>query len=416
MTKKYVDTVIVGGGQAGLSMSRELTARGIEHLVLERGAAGNAWRTSRWDSLKLLTPNWANGLPGRPYTGPAFHGFMHASDFAERLRSYAGFIAAPMVENIQVSRVHAMPDGFTLKTCEGPIQCRCLVAATGGAARPAVPPMAAAVPTHIFQTDPATYKRPSDLPDGGVLVVGASASGVQIARELRLSGRRVTLAVGNHIRLPRHYRGRDIEWWLDAIGALDESLDEVEDLARVRRTPSPQLIGGPDPVDVEALHHLDVEIVGRLADIRDGHVLFSGGLAHLCQSADLKLGRLLDRIDLWAVERIPGADLLPIVRPSATPLPVAPRLNLDLGSGEIASIVWATGFGPEHTWLRDLPVFDRRGRLIHDAGVVTGAPGLYVLGLPFLRRRRSLQISGAGPDARDIAQHLGRHLRHSAAA
>lgn len=416
MTKSYLDTVIVGGGQAGLAMSRELTAQGIEHLVLEKGVAGNAWRGSRWDSLTLLTPNWANGLPGRPYRGTACHGFMSARDFAESVQSYAGFIAAPLVENIDIYGAHALQDGFQLTTSDGPVLCRTLVAATGGAAWPVVPPMAAAVPTQIFQTDPASYKRPSDLPDGGVLVVGASASGVQIARELHLSGRRVTLAVGTHVRLPRQYRGRDIEWWLDAIGALDESLDEVDDLARVRRTPSPQLIGGPDPVDLDALRRLGVEIVGRLAGIRDGQALFSGGLGHLCQAADLKLGRLLDRIDLWAAERIAGAALLPAVRPSATPLPVAPRLNLDFGSGEIASIVWATGFKPAHDWLGDLPVFDHRGRLVHDGGVVTGAPGLYVLGLPFLRRRRSLQISGAGPDARDIAHHLGGYLRQRAAA
>ncbi|WP_299832509.1 NAD(P)-binding domain-containing protein [uncultured Roseobacter sp.] len=416
MTRNHVDTAIVGGGQAGLAMSRALTMRGIDHLVLEKGMIGNAWCTARWDSLRLLTPNWANGLPGRPYGGPSLHGFMSAREFAESLTRYASFIAAPLVENVCVHGACALPGGFELATSEGPISCRTLVAASGGAARPVVPAMATAVPKHVFQTDPGSYKRPSDLPDGGVLVVGASASGVQIARELQLSGRRVTLAVGTHVRLPRNYRGRDIEWWLDAIGALDESLDDVDDLTRVRRAPSPQLIGGTDPVDLTALNRLGVEIVGRLADIRGGRALFSGGLAHLCQAADLKLGRLLDRIDIWAAERSPGAALTPSTRPSATPLPTAPRLSLDFGSGEIASIVWATGFRPADDWFRDLPVFDRRGRLVHDGGVVTGAPGLYVLGLPFLRRRRSLQISGAGPDTRDIARHLDLHLRHSAAA
>ncbi len=416
VTGKYIDTVIVGGGQAGLAMSRELSIRGVEHLILERGVAGNAWRTSRWDSLRLLTPNWANGLPGRPYGGPAHHGFMTAAEFANSLETYACLISAPLVENACVHSARGLPNGFELATSGGMITCRTLVAATGGAARPVVPPMAVAVPPHIFQTDPGSYKRPSDLPLGGVLVVGASASGVQISRELRLSGRHVTLAVGNHVRLPRNYRGRDIEWWLDAIGALDESLDDVDDLTRVRRTPSPQLIGGTDPVDLAALKRLGVEITGRLADIQDGRALFSGGLAHLCQAADLKLGRLFDRIDLWAKERILGAALMPSTRPSATPLPILPRLSLDFGSGEIASIVWATGFRPAHTWLRDLPVFDCRGRLVHDGGVVPGAPGLYVLGLPFLRRRRSLQISGAGPDTRDIARHLDTYLRHNAAA
>lgn len=416
MIEKYIDTVVVGGGQAGLAMSRELTARNIEHLVLERGTAGNAWRTSRWNSLRLLTPNWANGLPGRPYPGPGHDAFMSAQEFASSLRSYAEFISAPLVENIEVRDVHALHDGYKLNTTHGPILCRTMVIATGGAALPLVPPMAAAVPAQIFQTTPATYKQPSDLPDGGVLVVGASASGVQIARELRLSGRHVSLAVGSHVRLPRQYCGRDIEWWLDAIGALDENLDQVDDLARVRRTPTPQLIGGPHPVDLEALQRLGIEILGRLADIRNGRAVFSGGLAHVCQAADLKLNRLLDRIDLWAAARIPSTDLLLAIRPSPTPLPTRPRLHMELGSKEITSIVWATGFKPAHDWLGDLPVFDRHGRIIHDGGVVTQAPGLYVLGLPFLRRRRSLQISGAGPDAQDIARHLDKHLRNCAAA
>lgn len=416
MTVRNVTTVVIGAGQAGLAMSRELRQRNIDHLVLERGRIGEAWRSARWDSLTLLTPNWANGLPGAPYWELDPHGFMSAGEFIGRLDSYADQIDAPVETGVEVLGVLQRDDGFELVTISDRIRCRKLVAATGGCARPAIPALAAAVPARIVQTDPARYKRPSDLPGGGVLVVGASASGVQIARELQASGRRVTLAVGTHLRLPRRYRGRDIEWWLKAIGALDECYDEVDDIERARRTPSPQIVGGPDPVDLAALQAGGVEIVGRLAMIRDGKALFSGGLAHVCASADLKLTRLCDRIDAWIVERGSSAARMPPDRPAAVALPKAHHLTLDLGSGEIASIVWATGFRPDHGFLRQLPVFDRRGRLAHDGGVVAGAPGLYALGLPFLRRRGSLQISGAGPDSRALAQHLERRLHHREAA
>lgn len=416
MGNQRLTTVIVGAGQAGLAMSRELTARGIDHLVLEQGVIGNSWRRARWDSLRLLTPNWANGLPGLPYYGADPDGFMSAAEFASDLRFYARVVSAPVMEQTDVISVQRQHDGYVLRTNQGPIRCRTLVVATGAAALPVVPALSVGVPGKIFQTDAATYKRPSDLPEGGVLVVGASASGVQIARELQLSGRPVTIAVGSHVRLPRRYRGYDIEWWLDEIGALDESLDEVDDLARVRRTPSPQLIGGPHPVDIAALSDIGVEIVGRLSAIRDGRALFSGGLANLLQAADLKLGRLLDRIDDWAAVQVSDLPLAPVERPRDTPLPSAPRLQLDFESGEVASIVWACGFKPAHEWLRALPIFDHRDRLVHHGGIVPAAQGLYVLGLPFLRRRRSLQISGAGPDARDIAEQLFRQLSSSDAA
>ncbi|MEM6679370.1 MAG: NAD(P)-binding domain-containing protein [Pseudomonadota bacterium] len=416
MSVRDVTTVVIGAGQAGLSMSRELSARNIDHLVLEKGSIGHAWRTARWDSLRLLTPNWANGLPSAPYWGPNPHGFMAVSELLERFDRYAQLIAAPLETGVTVEAVARRDAGFSLQTSRGPVRCRMLVVASGGCAQPVVPALASALPTRLVQTTPDRYKRPADLPDGGVLVVGASASGVQIARELQASGRPVTLAVGNHLRLPRSYRGRDIEWWLDAIGALDERFDAVDDLTRARRTPSPQLIGGPHSVDLAALKEAGVEIVGRLAAVRDGLALFSGGLAHLSAAADLKLTRLCDRIDAWIAERGSGAIHTPPDRPAPTPVPTAPRLQLNLGSGEIASVVWATGFRPDHGFLRDLPAFDPRGRLAHHGGIVPTVPGLYALGLPFMRRRRSLQISGAGPDAREIADHLEQHLRQRAAA
>ncbi len=411
---RAVTTVIVGAGQSGLAMSRALSNRGVDNLVLDRGAVGNAWRRHRWDSLRLLTPNWANGLPGAPYRGLDRNSFMPVSQLLVQLETYAWRFGVPVQSETAVLRVSGRNAGYHVETSQGPLHCETLVLASGTCARPNVPALSAAVPAGVFQTTPALYKRPGDLPEGGVLVVGASASGVQLARELQRSGRPVTLSVGWHTRLPRHYRGRDVEAWLDAIGLLDERHDAVDDLQRARRTPSPQLIGGPEPVDLNALQALGVEVVGRLAGIHDGQALFSGGLANACESADLKMNRLLDAIDTWVAERRFDSEFPAPDRPEPTRLPVEPALRRSLTDGGIRSIVWATGYRPDFSWL-DVPVFDPRGRLRHWGGVVE-APGLYAMGLTFMRRRRSHQISGVGDDAREIADHLLGHLDSRRAA
>ncbi|MEM9029250.1 MAG: NAD(P)-binding domain-containing protein [Pseudomonadota bacterium] len=401
---RRLTTVIIGAGQAGLAMSRELMHRGVDHLVIERGAVANAWRKDRWDSLRLLTPNWANYLPGAWDLSLDPDGYMSVAQLVSSFDAYARKARLPVQGDTEVIRVRRSDNGYYLETSQGPVACRTLVLATGACARPSIPALFGAVPSTTHQATPLSYKRPNDLPDGGVLIVGASATGVQLARELQTSGRQVTLAVGNHVRMPRIYRSYDIEWWLHAIGVMDERIDDVDDLERVRRLPSPQLIGGSQPVDLNALQDLGVEIVGRLATIRDGQALFSGGLANVCTSADLKMGRLLDSIDAWVDDWQLGSVIPPSSRPEPTRVPSAPRLTLNLANGEVRTILWATGYRSDFSWL-DVPVFDRRGRLRHRGGVVD-APGLYVLGLPFLRRRKSHQISGAGDDASALSFHL----------
>lgn len=411
---KAVTSVIIGAGQAGLAMSRELSRRGVDHLILDRGTVANAWRAQRWDSLRLLTPNWANALPGDPYRGPDPDGFMPVSELVARFEAYALRIGAPVQSQTAVLKVKGTEAGYHIETSQGPVLCTTLVLATGACAQPKVPALSTSVPAGVFQTTPSAYKRPGDLPEGGVLIVGASASGVQLAREIHSSGRPVTLATGWHTRLPRTYRGRDIELWLHAIGVMDERFDAIDDLERARRTPSPQLIGGTEPVDLNALQDLGIEIVGRLADIRDGHALFSGGLMNGCVSADLKMNRLLDAIDAWVAAHPLDNTLPPPERPAPTRVPNAPVLRRSLTDGGIRSVLWATGYQPDFSWL-DMPVFDSRGRLRHRGGVVE-APGLYALGLTFLRRRKSHQISGVGDDARDLADHLVSHLDSRCAA
>ena len=263
-----------------------------------------------------------------------------------------------------------------------------------------------ATPPSIASVTPFDYRNPGQLPDGGVLVVGASATGVQIANELRRSGRRVMLSVGEHVRLPRTYRGRDVLWWMEAAGIWNQRYDEIDDLTRARSLPSPQLVGTPErtTLDLNALTAAGVEVVGRLASIRDAQALFSGGLRNQFALADLKMDRLLDTFDEWARSDRQTADVGAVERFEPTRAPSSSRLALDLRSGEIESIVWATGFRPDYRWL-DVPVLDSKGRLRHDGGIVD-APGLYAMGLPVLRRRKSTFIHGAEDDARDIVDHL----------
>jgi putative flavoprotein involved in K+ transport len=300
-------------------------------------------------------------------------------------------------------------------TSHGEIRCQAVVIASGACNQPAVPQFSEAVPESVEQLTPFDYRGPGQLPDGGVLVVGASATGVQLAAEVRLSGRPVTLSVGEHVRLPRTYRGRDVLWWMDASGLWDQRYDEVEDLTRARRLPSPQLVGTPEraTLDLNALASMGVELVGRWAAVRDGRALFSGGLRNVFALADLKMERLLDTFDEWArtngrdaVER--GPEMGPPERFPPTRVPASTRLQLDLRSGEIRAIVWATGFRPDYGWLR-VPVVDAKGQLHHEGGVVD-SPGLYALGLPVLRRRKSSFIYGIEDDAREVIDHLARYL------
>ena len=399
----FPSTIIIGAGQCGLAMSRQLSAHSLDHLILERGTVAHSWATERWDSLRLLTPNWMNRLPGYPYAGPDPDGYMSMPAITGHLRDYAQQIAAPVMEGVTVLRAHPGGPGWTVETTAGRFAARNLVLATGACTIASVPGFAAGVPTGITQITPLDYKRPSDLPEGGVLVVGGSATGVQLAREIHLSGRPVILATGEHTRVPRTYRGRDIKWWMQAVGLLDQSYTEVDDLQRVRRTPSLQLAGQKEMLDLNALSAIGIETVGRLMDVRNGAAQFSGALANHCAMADLKVNRLLHLIDDWVEENGLADFVDPAHRFAPTCVPQTPRLGLPLASGEIRTILWATGFRPDLSWL-DAPVFDRKGRLVHDGGIV--APGLYVMGLPFLRRRKSTLIGGAGADARDLASHI----------
>lgn len=403
------DVVVIGAGHAGLSMSYLLSQHGVDHVVLERGEVANSWRRERWDSLKLLTPNWQTRLPGYYYAGHEPDGFMGMAELIRFIEDYAGYSEAPVRTNTTVTsvrRVHGNGN-YSILTSRGNWTCRAVVIATGACNVPSVPAVSADVPKRISQLTPHDYRSPAEVENGGVLIVGASATGLQLADELLRAGHQVTMAVGEHVRMPRSYRGRDILDWMDRCGILDERYDEVEDLKRGRRLPSSQLVGSRDQqiLDLNALTDKGARLAGRLMGVRDGVAQFSGSLRNVCALADLKMKRLLNTIDETRADK---AGAPPAERFDDTRVEESPPLTLDLERENIGTIIWATGFRPDYSWL-DVPVLDRKGQLEHDGGIVD-SPGLYVLGLPLMRRRKSSFIHGIEDDARDIGDHLVAYL------
>ena len=401
---------MIGAGHAGLAASRFLTDRSIDHVVFERGEVANSWRHERWDSLRLLTPNWQSRLPGHRYDGPHPDGYMTMSEVIAFISRFASLSRAPVRTSTNVTSVTRAGDGYLVATSSGEVQCRCVVVASGACNLPIVPPLGHSIPASIEQITASDYRHPARLPEGGALVVGASATGVQLADEIQRSGRPVTLSVGEHVRLPRTYRGRDVLWWMENSGLWNQRYDEIDDLPRARRLPSPQLVGTPErtTIDLNALSAIGVELVGRASTVRDGRVLVSGGLRNLFALADLKMERLLDTFDDWARSHGRDGDVARPERFEPTRMPPSSRLTIDLRSGEIRSIVWATGFRPDYSWLH-VPVVDEKGHLRHDGGVID-SPGMYALGLPVLRRRKSTFIHGVEDDARDVIDHLAGYL------
>jgi putative flavoprotein involved in K+ transport len=408
-----VETLVVGGGQAGLALSRCLRVHGVEHVVLERGRVAERWRSERWDSLRLLTPRWQSRLPGFGYAGPDPDGYMDRAEVVAFLEAYAAAIGAPVETGVTVTRIARDPrGGFAVDTDRGAFRADTVVVATGHCDTPRIPHLAAALPPDVAQLDTTRYRNPGQLAPGGVLVVGASASGLQLAAEIHASGRPVTLAVGRHTRLPRTWRGRDILYWFDALGLLAQRAGEVRDLAAARREPSLQLVGTPTraTLDLGVLQRAGVRVVGRVVAVDGTTLRLADDLPDLLAAAEARLARQLDRIDAFiARERLPvprGA------RPAPVPLP-PPSTTLDLRAAGIGTVLWATGFRRSYPWLQ-VPVLDAVGEIIHDGGI-TAVPGLYVLGLQFLRRRNSSFLDGVGADARELAATIAGRLASSAA-
>lgn len=367
---RRTDTIVIGGGQAGLAMSRCLSDRRIEHVVLERGRVAERWRSERWDSLRLLTPRWHARLPSFAYEGPDPDGFMTMPEVIGYLERYARASFVPVETETSVIDVSPIARGYRVVTDRGTWEA----------------------------------KR---------VVVGASASGVQIGDELARAGRRVALSVGRHTRLPRSYRGRDVIWWMDRLGVLDETTRSVRDLEAARRQPSLQLVGAPRSLDLGTLARAGVRILGRASAASGTSIAFGDDLRESIAASERRRARLLARIDAFvAASDLDRAfprdepDRLGAVRPASR--------VLDLARERIAVVVWATGFRRTYPWLR-VPVLDPRGEILHADGV-TPAPDLYVLGLRLLRTRKSTFLDGVGDDARALADHIARRREARAAA
>lgn len=396
-----IDAVVIGAGQAGLAASSCLTAVGVEHVVLEAGLPGQSWLKRR-PSLRLLTPNWMTRLPGFAYAGPDPEGYMGMADVAALLDTYASGLQAPILCRAPVNRVTAGLGRFLVHSARGTFQARAVVVATGACRLPNVPALAGTLSPAIAQVTAAAYRSPDDLPPGGVLVAGASASGVQIAEDLAAAGRRVVLAAGRHTRLPRSWRGRDIMDWMDRAGILDEAPARRPGEG-VSSFTSLQLCGSPDKRDLDlgTLAALGVEMVGRVEAAEGTRLSFSGDLPDLARRADERMRRLLQRID--AHIGMSGQDAPPGHAPEPVVPDPGPR-ELDLADAGIRAVVWATGYRPDVSWL-DAALRGPCGRIEHEEGVCA-CPGLYVIGMPLQRRRKSSFIDGVGGDALVIAGRI----------
>jgi putative flavoprotein involved in K+ transport len=402
-------TVIIGAGQAGLAMSRCLSELGVEHVVLERGQLAQRWRSQSWDSLHLLTPNWMTRLPGFQYDGRDADGFMSVPELIAFFERYAASSAAPVVTETAVESVERSMNGFRVVTSRGDWSASSVVIATGYCDLPAIPSMSRGVSSSVLQVAAPDYRRPEQLPAGGVLVVGASATGVQLADEIQRSGRQVTLAVGRHTRLPRSHRGRDILWWLDRLGVLSQRADAVADIERSRHQPSMQLVGRSDhaSLDLAVLHQEGVRLVSRIRDISGHRVSLADDLVSTMAGADIKMAEILTRIDQFiATTGIAAGPREPFT--PTWPLAADAPADLDLHAEGIETVIWATGCRRAYPWLH-VPVLDARGEIVHTDGI-TPEVGLYVLGLNFQRRRNSSFIDGVGQDAWEIAHEIARSL------
>ncbi len=401
------DVAVIGAGQAGLAMSRCLSRRSIDHVVFERGEVGARWQSHAWDSLRLLTPNWLNGLPDAPYQGNDPDGFMRSGAFLACLRAYSASGSAPVMTETKVLSLVREGETFRLITSRGSWSARAVVVATGQCDLPLVPKLAGSLDARVLNLHSSQYRSPSMLPKGGVLVVGASASGVQIADELQCSGRHVTLAVGRHMRMPRIWRGRDIFWWLDRTGMLAERTRDLPDPEAAERQPTGQLAGRPDRsnVDLAALQALGVRLVGRFVAADGDTIGFSDDLASNVACADARLQRLLARIDAFAGfgRESPSAAIAPV------DLSRDPPPALSIRAENIRTIVWATGYRRDFSWLKIPAAIRPDGEIAHRDGATLVA-GLYALGFRLLRKRDSHFIGGVGSDAAVIAGQLSAFL------
>lgn len=396
-----VQTLIIGAGQAGLTVSYFLKQRAHDHVVLEKARIGEAWRR-RWDSFRLVTPNWSVKLPGHACDAPP-DGFMLRDQVVGELEAFARSFDAPVRCGVEVKSVTRSGGRYRVETSEGAFDAANVVVASGAFPIPRRPAFAERVPADVFQLHTEEYRNPSVLPPGAVLVVGSAQSGCQIAEELRRSGRDVILALGSCGWAPRRYRGRDLHEWLNDSGFLDQTVDMLPNPDR-RFACNPHVIWKSD--DMRSLRdfaRLGVQLVGRVLDVVDGSVHLAEEVEESVARAD-KACRDIQKVMDDYIARA-GVDAPPEPRPADEPkLPPGPS-RIDLRERRVGTIVWATGFSYDYRWIRE-PVFDDKGYPVHTRGV-TSSPGLYFVGLPWLHTRKSPLLLGTAADAAHVVEHIG---------
>jgi putative flavoprotein involved in K+ transport len=401
--------VVIGGGQAGLSMSWFLARNGIDHVVLEKERAGHAWRSERWDSFCLVTPNWQCQLPGFPYRGDDPHGFMGRQQIVDYIDAFVASFQPPLREGVTVQKLRQRPQhGFTLETTDGVHLADQVVIATGGYQIPVIPRCAERLGDDVVQLHSSLYRNPAQLPEGAVLVVGSGQSGCQIAEDLHLAGRKVYLGVGDAPRVARRYRGKDVVEWLHLMGYYDMPVHEHPLREGVRDKTNHYVTGrdGGRDIDLRQRALEGMELYGRLLDCRGNGLLFDDDLAQSLDQADHVSDSIKTSIDGFITRERITAPEEPRYRPPWAP--PKERTELDYRAAGIASVIWCIGFRTDFSWV-DLPIFNGRGAPIHVRGV-TPISGVYVLGLPWLHTWGSGRFSGVARDAEYLADHIEARL------
>lgn len=408
MNSRHYEVIIVGGGQAGLSVSYHLRRMGIRHVIFERARAGEAWRSERWDSFCLVTPNWQCQLPGYPYAGDDPDGFMTKPEIVEYLEGYVRHFSPPLMEGVEVHRVERSASGgrFHLATSSGNYAADQVVIAVGGYHRPIVPAAAPSIPEAVLQLHSSQYRNPEALPEGAVLVAGSGQSGCQIAEDLHLAGRRVHLCLGDAPRSPRQYRGRDVVAWLDEFGYYDTPIDAHPDADMVRNKTNHYLTGrdGGREIDLRRFALEGMQLYGYLTDIAGEQLRFAPDLKQRLDDADavyVGICRLIDEyVEKRGVDAPPAPTYEPCWQPSTQPL------GLNLRERGITSVIWSFGYRHDFSFV-SVPVFDAHGYPEYERGV-TREPGLYFMGLSWLYTWGSARFSGVAQDAAHICQHVAR--------
>ncbi|HEY5317019.1 MAG TPA: MSMEG_0569 family flavin-dependent oxidoreductase [Solirubrobacteraceae bacterium] len=401
----HAGAIVIGAGQAGLAVSHCLHEHGVPHLVLERDRMASSWREDRWDTFCLVTPNWQCRLPGYPYAGEDPDGFMLRDEIVAYVEGFASSFRPPLYEGVNVERVAQGEGGFHVRTSRGELTAEQVILAVGGYHVPSVPRISAALGPHITQLHSSSYRNPSSLPDGAVLVVGSGQSGAQIAEDLHLAGREVHLSVGSAPRVARFYRGRDCVGWLEDMGHYDMPIEDHPEGLAARKEPNHYVTGrdGGHDLDLRAFARDGMHLHGRLLGVDGGLLAFSDDLARNLDAADATAERIKDAIDRYIDEHGIEARAEPRYEPVWEPAPGETQ-RLSLAQGEVSTIVWATGFRSDWSWV-NVPAFDGAGYPTHHRGVTT-VPGLYVLGLPWLHTWGSGRFAGIDRDARHVSDHV----------